>query len=300
MALKKSAFFNFEELKAKEYDKKFIYIVPNPNMSFSKGSNKSSRGPMVGFLEEMPRISATAIWKTYAELAGEGIMGEINSLKETVAGITGNTSFAYGDCTAKFFTGGGEFQFDVSLRCISYTPWDNRYQGIVDPVMLNGKKYLIGDCREQYNNIFAMCFPAITEVTDTLQNSLRNAYYAGKKVVKDVMSAEELSIFTGAKNVMDDVITAFANNQPTVAVKMGNGNVSYFNSNKMIVRSVDSQYSEEWVKLNESSEPVPMFVDIKLTLELAQLAGLSDIASGKGAMKINFRDSREEVKPEKS
>ena len=105
MALQRSSFLNFEEVKSKEYDKKFIVINPSES-SYSKSKvNTSGTGQIVGFLDSVPRISATANWKSYSEMLGD-VVGGIDTLKDTIAAVTGNTSFMYGDWTAKFYTGG--------------------------------------------------------------------------------------------------------------------------------------------------------------------------------------------------
>ena len=63
MALQRSSFLNFEEVKSKEYDKKFIVISPSAS-SYSKSKvNTASTGRIVGFLDEVPRISASANWE---------------------------------------------------------------------------------------------------------------------------------------------------------------------------------------------------------------------------------------------
>lgn len=286
MALQRSSFLNFEEVKSKEYDKKLIIISPSPTYYTESDYNTSGVGQIVGFLDEVPRISASANWKSYSEMLGDAV-GGIDKLKDTVAAVTGNTSFMYGDWTAKFFTGGGEFSFDTGFRCISYTPWNSKYEGIAKPITLDGKQYLIGDCRKQFNNIFAMCFPKTTEILESSVKTLTNFASGVGGALKSLGEAN--GTISASKGVFDNLMAGFVKNQPTVSVQIGNGNVNYFNSNKMIIKSVNSQYSEEWVKLNNNTEPVPMYVDITVTLELAQLAGLSDMTTSEGAITINFK-----------
>lgn len=285
MALQRSSFLNFEEVKSKEYDKKFIVI--NPSSSFFVGSEVNTAGvaQVVGFLDEVPRISASANWKSYSEMLGDAV-GGIDTLKDTIAAVTGNTSFMYGDWTAKFYTGGGEFSFDTNFRCVSYTPWSSRYEGIAKPIDIDGKQYLIGDCRQQFNSIFAMCFPKTTELGQSANQTIGNVLGGVGKAALSLTKAE--GTISASKGVADNIMAGFVKSQPTVSVQIGNGNVNYFNSNKMIIKSVNSQYSEEWVKLNNNTEPVPMYVDITVTLELAQLAGLSDMTTSDGAITINF------------
>ena len=92
------------------------------------------------------------------------------------------------------------------------------------------------------------------------------------------------------KDLADAAMSGFTNMQPTVSVSIGHGDVSYFSSNKMIVKSVESVYSEEWVKLDKYTQPVPMFVDITAQLELSQMAGLTDFANSGNVIRINFAD----------
>lgn len=288
MALQRSSFLNFEEVKSKEYDKKLIIISPSQSYYTGSKVNTANVGQIVGFLDEIPRITATANWKSYSEMLGDAV-GDIDKLKDTIAAVTGNTSFMYGDWTAKFYTGGGEFSFDTGFRCVSYTPWSSKYEGIAKPITLDGKQYLIGDCREQFNNVFAMCFPKTTEIGQSAEQSFTNITGGIVKAGASLFDGSAGGIISGSKAVADNLMAGFVKSQPTVSVQIGNGNVNYFNSNKMIIKSVNSQYSEEWVKLNNNTEPVPMYVDITVTLELAQLAGLSDMTTSEGAITINFK-----------
>ena len=170
MALEKTGFFNFGEMKKKEYDKKVIVISPNAGaLARNQGDipvkdrkNNLGVGAVVGFLDELPRFSATANWKSYSELLGDAV-GDMSTLKDTLAAVAGSTDMMYGDFTAKFFTGGGDVSFDCSMRCMSYTPWESRYSGLVQSETIEGKQYLIGDCRTSANKILSLCFPGHTE-----------------------------------------------------------------------------------------------------------------------------------------
>ena len=303
MALKQTSFFNFGELKQKEYDKKLIVITPNRGAllrnsagaddSGKKGKNKLSVGTVVGFCDDLPRLSGSANWKSFSELFSDVGAG-LDTLKDTLAATTGSTDFMYGDMTAKFFTGGGEFSLDTTFRCVSYTPWQSRYSsaGGLSPITIDGKEYLIGDCRTSFNSIFSLCFPGYSTTTQMLKNAGGGAMATigaiGGMIADVAGDSTKAGIF---KDAADKAVAGFTRNQPTVSLMIGHGNVAYFSSNKMLVKSVNCTYSEEWVKLNESTEPVPMFVDIQVTLELAQLAGLTDFANNGNAMKISFTDS---------
>ena len=295
MALEKTGFFNFGEMKKKEYDKKVIVISPNAGaLARNQGDipvkdrkNNLGVGAVVGFLDELPRFSATANWKSYSELLGT--VGDMSTLKDTLAAVAGSTDMMYGDFTAKFFTGGGDVSFDCSMRCMSYTPWESRYSGLVQSETIEGKQYLIGDCRTSANKILSLCFPGHTESV-----GLNGLKAFGESVAKvgtvtaNVLSGKE----TNAgfyKDIADGFMSGMSRNQPTVSVAIGYGDVAYFSSNKMIVKSVNWAMSEEWVKVSESSAPVPMYVDINVVLELSQLAGLTDFANKGNAISINFK-----------
>lgn len=295
MALEKTGFFNFGEMKKKEYDKKVIVISPNAGaLARNQGDipvkdrkNNLGVGAVVGFLDELPRFSATANWKSYSELLGT--VGDMSTLKDTLAAVAGSTDMMYGDFTAKFFTGGGDVSFDCSMRCMSYTPWESRYSGLVQSETIEGKQYLIGDCRTSANKILSLCFPGHTESV-----GLNGLKAFGDSVAKvgtvtaNVLSGKE----TNAgfyKDIADGFMSGMSRNQPTVSVAIGYGDVAYFSSNKMIVKSVNWAMSEEWVKVSESSAPVPMYVDINVVLELSQLAGLTDFANKGNAISINFK-----------
>ena len=101
------------------------------------------------------------------------------------------------------------------------------------------------------------------------------------------------------KDMANAVMSGFTNLQPTVSVSIGHGDVSYFSSNKMIVKSVESVYSEEWVRLDKYTQPVPMYVDITAQLELSQIAGLTDFANSGNVIRINFADVPNEKKENK-
>ena len=63
-----------------------------------------------------------------------------------------------------------------------------------------------------------------------------------------------------------------------------------------LVKSVESVYSEEWVKLDKNTPPVPMYVDVTSQLELSQIAGLTDFANSGNVIQINFADVPNEKK----
>ena len=85
MALKQHGFFNFDELRKKEFEKKLIIITPNQG-SKNRNNLKNDLGisKVVGFLEEVPRISGTANWKSYSELFGDAV-GKIDAYSEDIA-----------------------------------------------------------------------------------------------------------------------------------------------------------------------------------------------------------------------
>jgi len=296
VALEKTGFFNFGELKKKEYDKKVIVISPNAGaLARNQGDipvkdrkNDLGVGSVVGFLDELPRFTATANWKSYSELRGDAV-GTLSTLKDNLAAIAGSTDMMYGDFTAKFFTGGGDVSFDCSMRCMSYTPWESRYSGLVQPEAIDGKQYLIGDCRTSANKILSLCFPGHTESIglNGLKALGESKTKAGGAIVNVLRGNETNAGFY--KDIADGFMSGMSRNQPTVSVAIGYGDVAYFSSNKMIVKSVNWSLSEEWVKVSESSAPVPMYVDINVVLELSQLAGLTDFANKGNAISINFK-----------
>ena len=296
MALEKTGFFNFGELKKKEYDKKVIVISPNAGaLARNQGDipvkdrkNDLGVGSVVGFLDELPRFTATANWKSYTELLGDAV-GDMSTLKDTLSAVTGSTDMMYGDFTAKFFTGGGDVSFDCSMRCMSYTPWESRYSGLVQSETIEGKQYLIGDCRTSANKILSLCFPGHTESIglNGLKALGESKTKAGGAIVNVLSGNETNAGFY--KDIADGFMSGMSRNQPTVSVAIGYGDVAYFSSNKMIVKSVNWSLSEEWVKVSESSSPVPMYVDINVVLELSQLAGLTDFANKGNAISINFK-----------
>lgn len=286
MSLKQTGFFNFGEMRQKEYDKKLVVISPTEGAIKRNSSNLNNltAGTVVGFIDELPRISGTANWKAYSELLSD-VFGSADMLKDTLAATAGSTDFMYGDTTAKFFTGGGEVSLTFTFRCISYTPWESRYSSSVKPIEVSGGKYLIGDCRFSFNNIFALCFPGYTDsITGEMVSNAGNTVNSIKTFIDGKENAGKW------KDAADTFMKSFTRSQPMVSLSIGHGDVSYFSSNKMIVKSVDVAYSEEWVKLNEATAPVPMYCDISVTMELAQLAGLTDFNNKGGAISINFAE----------
>lgn len=297
MELKQHGFFNFDELRKKEFEKKLIIITPNQG-SKNRNNNKNDlwASKVVGFLEEVPRISGTANWKSYSELFSNGV-GDMSTAKDAYAAITGSTDYMYGDLTAKFFTGGGDFSFNVTFRCVSYTPWEETYSGVASPIKIGNKKYLIGDCRKNFNSILSLCFPGYT--TNIVHKGFSAAFSSAENTLKtfgnnmspSVNDNDDTDSDAGmAKDLANAAMSGFTNMQPTVSVSIGHGDVSYFSSNKMIVKSVESVYSEEWVRLDKYTKPVPMFVDITAQLELSQIAGLTDFANSGNVIRINFAD----------
>ena len=306
MALKQHGFFNFDELRKKEFEKKLIIITPNQG-SKNRNNLKNDLGisKVVGFLEEVPRISGTANWKSYSELFGDAV-GKIDTLKDAYAAMTGSTDFMYGDLTSKFFTGGGDFSFNVTFRCVSYTPWEEIYASVAKPIKINGKNYLIGDCRKNFNSILSLCFPGYT--TNIVAKGFGAAFNSagntlkvfGNNMAPSFNDNSDTDSDAGmGKDMANAVMSGFTNLQPTVSVSIGHGDVSYFSSNKMIVKSVESVYSEEWVRLDKYTKPVPMYVDITAQLELSQLAGLTDFANSGNVIRINFADVPNEKKENK-
>ena len=297
MELKQHGFFNFDELRKKEFEKKLIIITPNQGvLNRNNFKNNMDMSKVIGFLEEVPRISGTANWKKYSEMFGETI-GKTEPIKDAFAAITGSTDFMYGDLTAKFFTGGGEFSFNVTFRCVSYTPWEETYSGVASPIKINGKKYLIGDCRKNFNSILSLCFPGYT--TNIVYKGIKAGFQSGENTLKvfennmlpSINDNNDTDSKAGmGKDMANAAMSGFTNMQPTVSVSIGHGDVLYFSSNKMIVKSVESVYSEEWVRLDKYTQPVPMFVDITAQLELSQLAGLTDFANSGNVIRINFAD----------
>lgn len=303
MSLKQHGFFNFDELRKKEFEKKLIVISPNAGASQRNNlKNNMSMTKVIGFLEEVPRISGTANWKSYSELFSDKI-GDIGTLKDSFAAMTGSTDYMYGDLTSKFFTGGGEFSFNVTFRCVSYTPWEELYSGVASPIEIGGKKFLIGDCRSNFNSILSLCFPGYTTniVYKGFKSGVNSLINAGKthsnnKIFSINDNHDEDSHAGLGKDMADAFMSGFTNNQPTVSVSIGHGDVLYFASNKMIVKSVESVYSEEWVKLDKNTPPVPMYVDVTSQLELSQIAGLTDFANSGNVIQINFADVPNEKK----
>ena len=303
MTLKQHGFFNFDELRKKEFEKKLIVISPNSGAT-NRNNKKNNFGTskVVGFLEEVPRISGTANWKSYSELFGDAI-GNMGTLKDAFAAMTGSTDFMYGDLTAKFFTGGGEFSFNVTFRCVSYTPWEEIYSSVATPIKIGNKKYLIGDCRSNFNNILSLCFPGYTSniaysgLSAGVNSFVNTAKTLGNNFLPSVNDNNDEDSDAGqGKDLANAAMSGFTNKQPTVSVSIGHGDVSYFSSNKMIVKSVESVYSEEWVKLDKNTPPVPMFVDVTAQLELSQIAGLTDFANEGNVIRINFADVPNEKK----